>query len=325
MTTQTTLDDLKGTLHAWYANGVRVGGDLGEARAELERLTQEEKSGGAPRKSVLALLAFYGRKLDRHERGGKAGAKMALALRTEPAEVLPPEGAVPAVRDEWAERVAKFHAAAEQHAGAAVYCAAAAGAVMLQRKKVIDHGRFLPWVRGLSLPDGRKINERTSRRYMALAREMAERIKALPKGTRVSVLPEGASGRAPKLDSQQSILEVLASFDPFRVNELRQEAMAAAMKQVTGEQTLRQLYFDWGICREPARGYQQYYPRKTYTDDEIQRAKWREVHQRWQEIQGSLQTEGLTERSWELLVVPEQEALVSLLDELSSEIKSARR
>jgi hypothetical protein len=52
-------------------------------------------------------------------------------------------------------------------------------------------------------------------------------------------------------EKQVSALELLASFDPTRVNDLRQQAIAEAVREVTNEQSLRQLYFAWGIMKAP--------------------------------------------------------------------------
>jgi len=163
------------------------------------------------------------------------------------AKAIKPE-VLPAVadQDEYAERVVSFHVAAGQHASAAVYCAAAAGAVMLQRKKSLGWGKgFTKWKENLVLPDGKRLAPTTADRYMALAKEIAARLKIQmaenPNAPLVGDLPKG----------QVSALQLLAEFDPTEVNTLRRQAVAEAVREVTNEQSLTQLYFDWGIAKRP--------------------------------------------------------------------------
>jgi hypothetical protein len=167
-------------------------------------------------------------------------------------EVLPPARkgkstavAVVTPADEYAARVVAFEVSAEQHASAAVYCAAAAGAVMIQKKAVAAHGEFLPWLEKLRLPDGRYIQVRTAQNYMRLAEEMAERILSMPNTKRVSYLGKGDT------DGKTSVLELLAKLDSSKADELHRSAIAEAVREITSESNLRQLYFDWGICKKP--------------------------------------------------------------------------
>jgi len=156
--------------------------------------------------------------------------------------------------DEYAERVAMLHTAAEQHASASVLCAAMAGAVMIQKKKAGKHGEFLPWLNKLILPDGRRIAVRTCQNYMKLAEQMATRIKALP-NTQLDayLIGQPKEAKITQKNSVSSIVSLLASIDPTKANDLRHEAIADALKEISDEQTLSQLYFDWGICKSNAR------------------------------------------------------------------------
>jgi len=167
-------------------------------------------------------------------------------------EPIEPE-VLPAVaeQDEYAKRVVKLHVAAGQHASAAVYCAAAAGAVMLQKKKALGWGKgFTKWKETLVLQDGMKISPRTADNYIALAKEMDARIKLLqakePNSPLVGNLPEGQFRKSlAKLpEGQVSTLQLLADFDPAEVNNLRREAIVQAVRQVTNEQSLMALYED---------------------------------------------------------------------------------
>ena len=133
-------------------------------------------------------------------------------------------------QDEHAERVVNFHLAGKAHASAAVFCAAAAGAVMLQKKKELGHGRgFTKWKEALA--EASDMSAATADRYMALAIQMVERIKALPQDARAGFLADKAnSSRVRNLpeagESDLSYLQALASFDPAKTHELRQQAMS---------------------------------------------------------------------------------------------------
>ena len=179
-------------------------------------------------------------------------------------EVLPPvlESASPAPQDEYAERIVNLHVAAGQHASAAVFCAAAAGAVMLQRKKALGWGKgFTTWKESLMLPDGRKLAPTTADRYMALAKELETRIKTIPTNSPLwgNLLPPGSGSEdsansqlvANSPTGQVSMLELLASYDPATVSELRRQAITEALQEVTNERSLTQLYFAWGIVKPP--------------------------------------------------------------------------
>jgi len=166
--------------------------------------------------------------------------------------------AAPAQRDEYAERFVSFHSAGQQHASAAVYCAAAAGAVAIRKKAACKHGEFLPWAKQLALNDGRSIDVRTVQNYMALAKSIADQIKALPCDARRALLPagdeirNGVSYLAREDLPATTVLDLLADFDPTRAYELTHQAMARAVTQVTDGESLRQLYLDLGIVKPPA-------------------------------------------------------------------------
>jgi hypothetical protein len=50
-----------------------------------------------------------------------------------------------------------------------------------------------------------------------------------------------------------SVMQMLAEFDPFKTKELTHMAMAKAVCAVSQDRTLRQLYFELGIEKEPKR------------------------------------------------------------------------
>lgn len=173
-------------------------------------------------------------------------AKAEAVAVVETPEVLPPvkDNAVAVVVDEYATRVGYLHHAAQQHANASVLCAAIAGAVMHAKKMVCKHGEFTTWLETVAEANG--ITARTCRNYMAVADEMTTRLKALPKRKRVSFLGDGSDSP----DSKRPLLQLLADMNPANLDELRAAAVAEAVREVTNDQTLRQLYFDWGIMKD---------------------------------------------------------------------------
>ena len=164
-------------------------------------------------------------------------------------ELLPPvkvkADALAVVPDAYAERVGQLHNAAQQHATASVLCAAIAGAIMHLKKKACKHGEFRAWME--SMGDESGISLATCYRYMSLADEMANRLKALPLGKRMLFVqdPEAAEGRRP-------ILQLLAGLNPEYMSTDQETLVAATVREVTNDQTLRQLYFDWGIMKNKA-------------------------------------------------------------------------
>lgn len=232
-------------------------------------------------------------------------------------EVLP---AVKVKQDEHATRVADLHLAAEQHASMAVYCAAVAGAVMLQKKKLLGHGRgFQKWKSELVLADGRRICVRTAEKYMALTKQMVAHIKILQKS------PESNTHlRAYLTDGAEGTLEVMARFDPTKVKQFQRAAVAQAMKQVANEQTLQQLYFAWGITKEPGK-LGGHHPRKgpAPSKEDILAAEKKAARLSWAEHAVFLEEKGTKKCTWGHLSKTEREGLADLLDEISGKIKAS--
>jgi hypothetical protein len=231
-----------------------------------------------------------------------------------PDAVLAPETTDVTVQDDMASRVVTLHTLASQCASMAVYCAAAAGAVMLCKKKTLKHGQFLPWVSNIRLANGSPLGDRTAQRYMQLADEMVARIKALPNTTRVSYLGEGAA----------SCLETLAAFEPTKLDDLRNHAVAELVSKATNEKGLRQLYFDWGIMKEPGKLGGKYHPRKQYTDEEIEAKDMELLRERWARLVQSLHFEA-EDGDWMKLAVSEVEAIIAELDDVSKRMKKFQR
>ena len=161
-------------------------------------------------------------------------------------ELLPPAkvkaDALAVVADDYAVRVGELHQAAQQHATASVLCAAIAGAIMHAKKKSVKHGEFMPWLQ--TVMDENDMSQRTCYNYMSLADEMAARLKALPNTTRGLL----GGGSAPA-DGKRSLLQLLADLNPAELDSDQARLVASAVREVTNDQTLRQLYFDWGIMK----------------------------------------------------------------------------
>ena len=184
------------------------------------------------------------------EKGWKAvEEKKGLPLVQEP-EVLPVEQ----TRDEYAERVAYLYDVSKRLAHGSVLCAAIAGAVMLQKKAALGHGKgFTAWKKRLAKERG--ISSSTADNYIALAREMDQRVRLLiaqdPKcDIARKLLGAGKFPTVGNLPAQRSI-DVLAAIDPEDLEDVRTRAVARAVSQLVGEKSLKQLYFDWGILKPP--------------------------------------------------------------------------
>jgi hypothetical protein len=196
--------------------------------------------------------------------------------------------------EQLAARVVGLHMQAKQFASAAVYCSAAAGAIMLQKKAATEHGQFGAWLEQVASDLG--VSERSCQKYMALALEMVERIKLLPKTNRDSFLPATTKlhGDLPA----ESILGLLAQFDPSKVNDLRTQKVIDLVKHVTGQSTLRQLYFDWNIAQAPKRegGDPETPPEMAPPSDPM-----READTDWTDLLKRIYDHGIKRKDWQHL------------------------
>jgi hypothetical protein len=118
----------------------------------------------------------------------------------------------------------QWHNAAQQHAQFAVICAARAGAELNQLKEKCGHGEWQEIV--AQLPFSRQ----TSDKYRALATELESRLQAIGKA---------------------DVFEILELPEPAMLAEPEYAKQIEQINEVTGEQTLRQLYFDWAIVKQP--------------------------------------------------------------------------
>ena len=125
--------------------------------------------------------------------------------------------------------VERWHLMAVRHSRLAIWCAACCGHELMLRKKEIGHGGWMKFIQVLPFSD------ETARKYMDLAVEWKDRVGQIP--TTV-----GISGGQFLEGVKNSTIEL----SPEQFTEITE-----ATNQAVGETTLRQLYFDWGICKAP--------------------------------------------------------------------------
>lgn len=142
---------------------------------------------------------------------------------------------VEAAKAEFAEilpAVERWHAMAVRHSRIAIWCAACCGQELLTRKKEIGHGGWMKFLKVLPFSDD------TARRYMDLAVEWKERTGQIPHTVR-------------NLDSATLLAGGSRTFIDLDDSQIQE--IAEQTERTVGETTLRQLYFDWGICKAPHR------------------------------------------------------------------------
>ena len=203
--------------------------------------------------------------------------------------------------------VERWHAMAERHSRIAIWCAACCGHELLIRKKEIGHGGWLKFIKALSFSD------ETARKYMDLAVEWTERVGQIPTAVGIS------ESDRPKLleGGTRSTLELTE--DQFC-------EISEGIHQAVGEKTLRQLYFEWGICKEPYRAGGRMGAggtRATPTAEEIRETYAAE----WKRIVQDLTQQGRTDKTYLHLTDSElavhRDGIAYALAELDGEI--ARR
>lgn len=232
--------------------------------------------------------------------------------------------------DNHAERIKALDAMASQHASLAVYCAAAAGAVMLAKQKMCKHGEFLPWLTTVRRGDGEIINQRTAYRYMDLATGISTRFKALPDDQKEALLAP-AGGLTPNLTRRvkfgaQSVIQVLAALDPTKLESLHNSVASVIIREVTRQENLTQLYFDWGISRHPGK-LGGYHPstKPPETPAEIETRRTETARRDWCQVMSNLESLALKESGYKLLHHNEIEAIIGNLDEVSTLLKKYQR
>jgi hypothetical protein len=144
---------------------------------------------------------------------------------------------VEAAKAEFAEilpAVERWHSMAIRHSRIAIWCAACCGQELIERKKEIGHGGWMKFLKVLPFsPD-------TAERYAKLAEEWKQRTGQIPHTCGIS---EEQAGKL-----LEGVRHSTIELSDDQVREIAEQT-----EQTVGETTLRQLYFDWGICKAPHR------------------------------------------------------------------------
>jgi hypothetical protein len=210
-------------------------------------------------------------------------------------------------REEFAEiipAVERWHKMAVEHSRIAIWCAACCGHELLIRKKEIGHGGWMKFVQVLPFSD------ETARKYMDLATEWKDRVGQIP-----------TAG----WNLDKTNLLVGGSRAVLDITEEQFTEISNATTQAVGETTLRQLYFDWGICKAP------YHPggnmrkgdgKPAAVPLEMIQLTWRE---NWNKMVPEIYDQGIRKKTWVHLEDGElrehAQSLRRVLQELDEEIK----
>ena len=146
-------------------------------------------------------------------------AELVLAGKAEFAAILP--------------AVERWHAMAIRHSRIAIWCAACCGQELIERKKAIGHGGWQKFIK--VLPFGLT----TAQKYMDLAEEWKTRTGQIPTAggdLKAGIMPNLLAG------GSRAVIDL---------DEAQMQEIVDATNQAVGETSLRQLYFDWGICKAP--------------------------------------------------------------------------
>jgi hypothetical protein len=200
--------------------------------------------------------------------------------------------------------VERWHIMAVRHSRIAIWCAACCGHELLIRKKEIGHGGWMKFIKVLSFSDD------TARRYMDLAVEWKARVGQIPHAVR-------------NLEANNILAAGSRAFIDLPESEIKE--ISEATTQAVGETTLRQLYFDWGICKAP------YHPggnmrkgdgKPAAVPLEMIQLTWRE---NWNKMVPEIYDQGIRKKTWVHLEDGElrehAQSLRRVLQELDEEIK----
>jgi len=230
----------------------------------------------------------------------------------------PAAPAPPAPVDEYAERAVFLHHFGRKMGQGSILCAGMAGAVMLQRKATLK-GNFTKWKEATARSMG--VSSSTADNYIALAKRMDANIKtylathpdseiagklaACENSQRVGKSADPAAASAPKLPvkpgSAVSSVELLAALDPTDMDAILKSAIAEVVREVAPEDSLRQLYFAWGIVKPPKHkgGPRKSTKAENDRSPEEQAACEREAATaEWERIALDVGAEGLDKASW---------------------------
>ena len=210
--------------------------------------------------------------------------------RPSKAETLLPDRTI----EQREKEIIRHHELSGQHLAQSAVHAALAGLELQAAREQIEHGQFTEWVR-TSFP----FSEDTGQRYMRLA----EGIKSMISKT-----------------AHVRFLEDVFNAPPSELSDVKREKLVETLAKATEGQSLRQLYLDFGILKEPKRtgGYN---GRRDLTPDERLKLKREASLQTWSKLFKGLVSE-CKHQSWMDLSRIEQETLHEMLTDITKAIES---
>ncbi len=131
----------------------------------------------------------------------------------------------------------RYHRAARSSAAMAIVYAAMAGRELIEERKKIKHGRWLSWVEVNC-----EFSAETAWRYVELANKLKAKLLNLAHVQDLNESPESARARN---------LGLLLDRPPSQLLPAETETLLKDLREATKGQTLRQLYFDFGIATQP--------------------------------------------------------------------------
>jgi hypothetical protein len=205
--------------------------------------------------------------------------------------------------------VEHWHKMAVQHSRIAIWCAACCGHELIKRKQEIGHGGWMKFLKALPFSD------QTARNYMVLAEEWESRTGQIPNAVwnlDAKALLAGGS-------------KTFVDLDDAQITEISDATTVAV-----GEKSLRQLYFDWGICKAP------YHPGGNMrgegagrppapSPDEI-RQTWADE---WVRVVGDVYDQACRKKTWCHLTDGElaehTQSIIRVLEELENEVDRRKK
>ncbi|MFA7334831.1 MAG: DUF3102 domain-containing protein [Kiritimatiellia bacterium] len=136
----------------------------------------------------------------------------------------------------------RYHRAARSSAAMAIVYAAMAGRELIEQRKKIKHGGWIKWVE-----KNCEFSVDTAERYQGVYQGLHEK---LPNSARVRNLENSDNSSITKDLPVDSLLKLLER-PPSQLLPEETELLLTDIRQATEGQTLRQLYFDFGLATPP--------------------------------------------------------------------------
>jgi hypothetical protein len=205
--------------------------------------------------------------------------------------------------------VEHWHKMAIQHSKMAIWAAAMCGAELRRLKIEVGHGGWMKFLKALPFSDD------TARNYMGLAEQWESKVGQIPNAFGIS------SDKRAKMLTSGGVIDISAA----EVAEI-----SDATTELIGEKTLRQLYFDWGICKAP------YHPGGNMrgegagrppapSPDEI-RQTWADE---WVRVVGDVYDQACRKKTWCHLTDGElaehTQSIIRVLEELENEVDRRKK